>query len=149
GIRDFHVTGVQTCALPIYSAPPELAEQPAGEDLAPAAGIQSLRVPVATIDALYRYTGELSISGAQLAEGLARLERLQRALAEQDQVVQQRLFELEDLIDIQDVASAGYRLGPGQSGDDAFDPLELDQYNQLHGCSRALTEAVADWRELS
>lgn len=136
-------------APPAYSAPPELAEQPAGEDLAPAAGIQSLRVPVATIDALYRYTGELSISGAQLAEGLARLERLQRALAEQDQVVQQRLFELEDLIDIQDVASAGYRLGPGQSGDDAFDPLELDQYNQLHGCSRALTEAVADWRELS
>src|SRR5690606_38695354 len=40
-------------APPAYSAPPELAEQPAGEDLAPAAGIQSLRVPVATIDALY------------------------------------------------------------------------------------------------
>src|SRR5690606_40367896 len=29
GIRDFHVTGVQTCALPIYSGPPRAAR--AGE----------------------------------------------------------------------------------------------------------------------
>src|SRR5690606_39842813 len=38
GIRDFHVTGVQTCALPIfYASPPGLSAADAGGDFAPEA----------------------------------------------------------------------------------------------------------------
>jgi chemosensory pili system protein ChpA (sensor histidine kinase/response regulator) len=116
----------------------------------PAMAGQSLRVPVEMIEGLYRSAGELSISGAQLTEGLARVQRLQNALREQDKVIQQRLFELEDLIDIQDITSSGYHLHQRLDvPDEDFDPLEMDQYNELHGCSRALTEAVSDWRELN
>lgn len=127
------------------------APEPTPEELTPATsvGVQSLRVPVPTIESLYRQTGELSIAGAQLAEGLARVQQLQHALTEQDKVMQQRLFELEDLIDIQDITSTSYRLHSNQAGQADFDPLEMDQYNELHGCSRALTEAASDWRELN
>ncbi|HEX5514821.1 MAG TPA: response regulator [Gammaproteobacteria bacterium] len=135
----------------VAAEPAPASETPAATALTDeAGGAQSLRVPVAMVENLYRFTGELSISGAQLAEGLARVQRLQQALAEQDKVIQQRLFELEDLVDIQDVTSAGYHLRQRQeAGDEEFDPLEMDQYNELHGCSRALTEAASDWRELN
>lgn len=139
----------QPGTAPVAAASVPATPAPAAEDAVATAGPQSLRVPVATIDDLYRYAGELSITGAQLAEGLARVQRLQQALADQDKVMQQRLFELEDLVDIQDVTSTRYRLNQSQADHAEFDPLEMDQYNELHGCSRALTEAASDWRELN
>lgn len=124
------------------------AEVPAAEGPAAAEAQTSLRVPTHTVDALFRYAGELSVANAQLEARVSGLLRIQQGFAEQDRVIQQRLFELEDLIDIRDVASAGYQLqGGGGDGDD-FDRLEMDEYNELHGCSRALAEAIADWREL-
>ncbi|MCC5812531.1 MAG: response regulator [Ectothiorhodospiraceae bacterium] len=137
----------------------ELAEPPSAQEKSPepaaepgvAASAQaetSLRVPVTTVDSLFRYAGELSVATAQLEARIAGLMNLQQAFTDQDRIVQQRLFELEDLVDIRDVTSAaGYQLH-GNRADDDFDPLEMDEYNALHGCSRALGEAIADWREL-
>ncbi|MEX0730330.1 MAG: response regulator [Aquisalimonadaceae bacterium] len=125
---------------------------PAADTDAPA---QSLRVPLQTFDSLFRFAGELSVAAAQLDERINRVLRMQQAFAEQDKVIQQRLFELEDLIDIRDVASAGYHMQAAREpalpsgGDDGFDPLEMDEYNELHGVSRMLGEAIADWRELN
>jgi len=125
-----------TAEAPDATAEPAAAAEPEA----------TLRVPLATVDALFRVTGELAVESAQLEAVTERIQVLQRRLGEQDRVVQQRLFELEDLIDVRDVASAGYGLGAAVGGD--FDPLEMDHYNELHSCSRALAEAVADWREL-
>jgi chemotaxis protein histidine kinase CheA/ActR/RegA family two-component response regulator len=113
------------------------------------AAAQSLRVPLEAVDSLFRFAGELSVSNSQIDESLTRILRMQRAIADQDRVIQQRLFELEDLIDIRDVTSTGYRLHQQASADaEDFDPLEMDEYNELHGCSRVLNEAIADSREL-
>src|SRR5690606_40930426 len=54
GIRDFHVTGVQTCALPIYAAEPEQADDAARSfraghiiaDDAPVTVADGLKVPL-------------------------------------------------------------------------------------------------------
>lgn len=125
----------------------------------PAAGAdsaaQSLRVPLQTFDTLFRFAGELSVTAAQLDERINRISRMQQAFLDQDKLIQQRLFELEDLIDIRDVASAGYRVKEQQGslisneGDEGFDPLEMDEYNELHGMSRMLAESIADLRELN
>src|SRR5690606_40752171 len=40
GIRDFHVTGVQTCALPIFSDEQGVAPAAAGERVAPRLGVR-------------------------------------------------------------------------------------------------------------
>lgn len=141
-------------ALEAGDGAPAEPPPPAG-DPPPAAGAAereavepepTLRVPLVTVDALFRVTGELAVEAGQLEAVTERIQGLQRSLNAQDRVVQQRLFELEDLIDVRDVAAAGFRLGAAAGGD--FDPLEMDRYNELHSCSRALAEAVADWREL-
>lgn len=136
---DTGAAGAPAAATPQHSG----EEEPRGEaaDTTP-----SLRVPLETVDGLFRVTGELAVEAGRLEAQTERIQGLQRALGEQDQVVQQRLFELEDLIDVRGVASAGYRLAAVSGG--AFDPLEMERYNELHSCSRALAEAVADWREL-
>src|SRR6266511_4519559 len=64
GIRDFHVTGVQTCALPISDAPPpdgiDLVDADSGEDLRGVANVQweaygeSGAVPQRAVDGLRR-----------------------------------------------------------------------------------------------
>ncbi len=124
-------------------------EEPELTQAAAAQAETSLRVPVATVDSLFRYAGELSVATAQLEARIAGLMNLQQAFTEQDRVIQQRLFELEDLVDIRDVTSSGYQSHRAvHGGEDDFDPLEMDEYNELHGCSRALGEAIADWREL-
>ncbi|PWG61105.1 hybrid sensor histidine kinase/response regulator [Spiribacter halobius] len=145
-------TGAPAPEAPSRQALPAAAEATADPASAPdhtgeaAEPQRTLRVPLPTVDTLFRVTGELAVEAGQLEAVTERLQGLQRRLAEQDQVVQQRIFELEDLIDVRDVASAGYGLGAAVGGD--FDPLEMDRYNELHSCSRALAEAVADWREL-
>ncbi len=135
-------------------APPPAAPESAGAALAAAARdeatAQALRVPVGTVDQLFRVTGELAVSTAQMDESLNRFKQVQGLFGEQDQKLQDRLLELEDLVDVRAVTAGGFRLGgaaPGNAGD-SFDDLEMDRYTELHSASRALAEAIADWREL-
>src|SRR5690606_40679997 len=52
GIRDFHVTGVQTCALPISAPPPTSDPDPTGPaTVTPAAGCPTVSDPQGLTDA--------------------------------------------------------------------------------------------------
>ncbi|OGT91040.1 MAG: hypothetical protein A2514_09230 [Gammaproteobacteria bacterium RIFOXYD12_FULL_61_37] len=102
-----------------------------------------LRVPLAAVDELMRLVGEQTIGIGQMQGRLQNALNLADDLTRQDNVVQQRLSELEGLAATQSLPSGG--AGP----DAGFDPLEMDRYHELHGLSNAFVEALADSRRLN
>lgn len=123
------------------------AETPANQEAD--APQQMLRVPTPTVDELLRLVGEMSMVLAQVHDRLKRTQRDLDVLREQDDEVQKRLFDLENLVDVRGVAVMRGRLQRTGTHDTGFDPLELNQYNELHGATQSIIEAVNDVRELS
>ncbi|MGE3537009.1 MAG: response regulator [Candidatus Tectimicrobiota bacterium] len=91
-------------------------------------------------DGLLRLAGEAMILNGQLQDRLRRTMAQSRTVRAQHTLVQQLVWELEQLVDIRGVAAP---LVPHtQEGE--FDPLELEQYNEMHTVTRRLLEAVTD-----
>jgi chemotaxis protein histidine kinase CheA/ActR/RegA family two-component response regulator len=109
---------------------------------------QVLRVPTGIVDELLRLVGELSMSINQIQDRHRRTAEHARALHEQDQLMQERTFELEDLVDIRGVGVMQHGLRRTGTHDETFDPLELNEYNELHSTTQGVIEAAADAREL-
>lgn len=107
----------------------------------------ALRVSVERVDELFRVSGEVSVHTAAMEVRLKALTDCARMLTEQNLRVQKRLFELETVVDVRALTVIRGRDGRGDVA--AFDPLEMDQYNELHSTSRALSEEVADSRTLA
>lgn len=107
----------------------------------------SLRVSMDRIDELFRVSGEISVHAASTEERLRRLGARTRELLAQHQRVQQRLFELETQVDVRALTMMRTRTRGGDAA--GFDPLEMDQYSDLHGTTHALMEEAADARVLA
>ena len=104
-----------------------------------------LRVPVSLADDMLRLAGENLIYTSQIHEHIDVISRKQDALELHNQSLQQLSYDLEHLIDIQ-----GFMPGSeAGSNDSVFDPLELDEYHEVHTISRKLVELAADSVELS
>jgi chemosensory pili system protein ChpA (sensor histidine kinase/response regulator) len=106
---------------------------------------QMVRVPATLVDDLLRLVGETIILTGQIHERVQRTVGQARSMGNQFKLLQQLGGELEQLIDLQDISSPRQRA----AGNTEFDPLELDQYNELHTVSRRLVEAATDAREIS
>ncbi len=108
-----------------------------------ATGIQSLNVPSALLDELQRLSGESLVTARQIdrqLEGLGTIHRDQRQWVRGTQDLMSRLDDL--------VALRGAALqSTAQKGGAELDPLEIDQYNELHVISRQLLESHADSAE--
>lgn len=109
---------------------------------------QVLRVPTKTIDNLMRLVGELSISLGQIQEKLKHVLHNTRNLNEQDLLLQQKTFELENIVDVRGLAGVD-RYRQVSKNDEEFDPLEFEEYNELHSVTHSFIEAIADNRELA
>ncbi|WP_239185386.1 hybrid sensor histidine kinase/response regulator [Candidatus Nitrotoga sp. HW29] len=107
----------------------------------------TIRVPVTTMDELFRLTGELSVKIGQLTEQAKQAQQRANGLLRQSLKVQQRIFDLENLVDIRGLANL--RDTQTSHGDQIFDALEMEQYTELQSNTRALTEEAADTREFS
>ncbi|BBJ24740.1 hybrid sensor histidine kinase/response regulator [Candidatus Nitrotoga sp. AM1P] len=107
----------------------------------------TIRVPVTTMDELFRLTGELSVKIGQLTEQVKQAQQRANGLLRQSLKVQQRIFDLEHLVDIRGFANL--RDTQTSHGDQIFDALEMEQYSELQSNTRALTEEAADTREFS
>ncbi len=144
---------VTTEPVPVVpdSATPRMepaADKPDVAEAAPAATTeleQSLRVPVKTLDDLFRLTSEMAIKVGQFQSRLKQVTQRSKHLLEQNLAVQKRIFELENIVDIRGFADMQ---GQRSAADGHFDSLEMDQYNELHMVTRALAEETADAREL-
>ncbi|MBE9563013.1 MAG: Hpt domain-containing protein, partial [Proteobacteria bacterium] len=110
---------------------------------------QFLRVPTKTVDELMRLVGELSISLGQIQERMRHVVNSTRLLTEQDLVLHEKTFELENLVDIRGIT--GMKGGGEQVNkeDEDFDPLEFEEYNELHSVAHSFIESIADNRELT
>ena len=108
-----------------------------------AAAGQTLNVASALLDELQRLAGEGLVTARQIDQqlnGLAGLHRDQRVGVRNTQDLMARL---DDLVALR---GAALQSAAQQSGAD-IDPLEMDQYNELHIISRQLLEAQADSAE--
>ena len=138
---------VETPASAALAMATQYATLPAARAGVTASANTALRVSVARVDELFRVSGEVSVHTAAMEVRLKALTEGARALMEQNLRVQKRLFELETVVDVRALTVTRGRDGRGDAA--AFDPLEMDQYNELHSTSRALSEEIADARTLA
>lgn len=135
---------VPNVSIPAATAQTISAESSVGAETA------ALRVPIDTIDNFLRLAGEIATSIVQI-QGRQQQSLIQAAaLAEQNVLVQQRLTALQDLVQLRGVPSArGSLLAVAGVEEEDFDPLELDEYSELHSATNAFAEALTDSREFA
>ena len=114
---------------------------------ATAAPTAALRVSVRRVDELFRVSGEVSVHTAAMEARIKSLTDRSRELLQQNLRVQKRLFELETLVDVPRLARLRARTHLADT--QTFDPLEMDQYSELHSTAHALMEEAADARVLA
>lgn len=137
-----------TPASPIAASPaPGTAVAPAAAagDAAPAAGAtsHSLHVASTLLDELQRLAGESLIAARQIDQQLEGLGGLHQEQRQGVRYSQDLISRLDDLVALR---GAALQSTAQKSGAD-LDPLEIDQYNELHVISRQLIEAQADSAE--
>ncbi len=126
----------------ITSKPSQVRQENTPQEIAE----QQIRVPVAIIDKLLQFSNETTIINGQLREQLRQAGQKTKVLQEQLKLMAELGLELEELVDIRN-----YDLFKGTSGNTAstdFDALEMDQYNELHTCSRRIHEVTTDIRQM-
>ncbi len=106
----------------------------------------NLRVPVKTVDELFRLVGELTTKLGQLESRVMTANGRAKGLLKQNITVQQRVLDLEKMVLLRGLS---LHAPSSEDTDSTFDPLELDRYNELHGATRSLVEVCADAREIS
>jgi chemotaxis protein histidine kinase CheA len=126
----------------------EETNKPAG-DAAASTPEQILRVPTKTIDELMRLVGELSISVGQIQERLKHVMHNTRTLTDQNLQLQQKTFELENLVDVRGITGVENRYKKTVQDEEGFDPLEFEEYNELHSVAHSFIESIVDNRELA
>ncbi len=129
--------------VPLVSATPS-QDKPV---VATAEGEQqaSLRVPVNTVDEMYRLIGEMTSKIARLESQVLNANARSHSLLAHNQVVQQRVVDIEKLVLLR-----GMNINQTAETDNAeFDPLEMERYSELHGATRALVEVTADAKEMA
>lgn len=107
----------------------------------------TLRVNLRLVEELFRVSGEVSVTSAAMEAGMKGLADQARELVRQNLRVQRRLMELENLVDVR--ALTMMRAKSRRDEDAAFDPLEMDQYSELHSTTHALVEESSDLRALA
>ncbi|MEN8130230.1 MAG: hybrid sensor histidine kinase/response regulator [Pseudomonadota bacterium] len=110
---------------------------------------EALQIPATSMDNLFKLTGETSISIGRIQEHVERMMALSQQLHEQDNTVQQRRFDLENLVSVRSFAGLQRSMRQEVGGQTVFDSLELDQYDGLYEAAHRFIESVADSRELS
>ena len=106
---------------------------------------QMMRVPAGFVDNLLRLVGESIIMTGQIRERIRLTLEETKSVSEQFELLQRLGAQLEEIIDVKDLTN----LQKITARDDRYDSLEMDQYSELHTCSRRLVEAAIDASEIS
>ena len=105
-----------------------------------------LQVPARTVDNLLRLMGEMSLALSQSAE---QLRQASSTLRESDEIDHRNLLQVAELEKLVDLRGLGSRAAGGFTAAPTFDPLELDQYDEMYIATRRLNEGVNDVRDLT
>jgi chemosensory pili system protein ChpA (sensor histidine kinase/response regulator) len=109
-----------------------------------------MRVPLKSVEEMLRLAGENASLLSALAALQRRFELQSRTLDEQFRALAARIADLEMVVDVRRPAGLSRAAGSaeGINSAEGFDALEMDHYNEVHGATRALTEAAADARSV-
>ncbi len=110
-------------------------------------GTNALRVSMERIEELFRVSAEVSVHSAAMEAQIKKLSEFNKRLRSQQLRVKTRLFELETVVDVRSLAMM--YANDLRDDDKSFDPLELEQYNELHSTTHALLEEFNDVMLLS
>lgn len=135
------VTAATPAASPVAAAPGPATEAAAGGMAE--SGIQSLNVPSALLDELQRLSGESLVTSRQIDQQLDGLGAIHREQRQSVRSAQDLIARLDDLVALRGAALQS----TAQKAGAELDPLEIDQYNELHVISRQLLESHADSAE--
>jgi chemotaxis protein histidine kinase CheA/ActR/RegA family two-component response regulator len=138
-LEEFVPAEVPALAVEAIEAPLPLVAAQGGSP----EGEASLRVPVRTMEEMFRLAAELSTRAGQLQERLRTATLHAKSLTLQNMALRQHLYDLDRIVDLRGISMM--RAGEDDAG---FDPLELDQYNELHGATRTLNEVSVDILDL-
>lgn len=130
------------------TVPPEPLDNPqqeAKDNREREASVQMMRVPAGFVDNLLRLVGESIIMTGQIRERIRLTLEETKNVSEQFELLQRLGAQLEEIIDVKDLTN----LQKKQIHDGKYDSLEMDQYSELHTCSRRLVEAAVDASEIS
>jgi chemotaxis protein histidine kinase CheA len=116
----------------------------ANQETAVAEQAHGLRVSAPVVDELLRLAGETLISNSQIQDRLRQTVKQAEAMQHQQQLVGQLVAELENLVDIRGIAEPQ----KNERNKDDFDPLEFDNFSELHTVTRRLIEASADSQQI-
>ncbi|MCP5458865.1 MAG: response regulator [Gammaproteobacteria bacterium] len=131
-------------AVPV---PTTAGEEETASTAAEHAAAPMLRVPATLVDDLLRLVGESIILTGQIQERVRKTMGHARSVQEQNLAFQQLTAELEQLVDVRGITSPLTKITrPGKGN---FDPLELEQYNELNTVTHRLLEVANDSQELS
>ncbi|HEY5703578.1 MAG TPA: response regulator [Gammaproteobacteria bacterium] len=113
--------------------------------------IQTLRVPADLIDDMIRILGETIIVTTQLQENVQRSNNESISQFNHFSLMQGLISELDRQVELRGVATRQQQKVVNQSEtvNEIFDPLELEQYNELHTITNRLTEAAVDSFEIN
>ena len=124
----------------------ERRKRPETEAAVAASRTEAVRVPLNVLDNIFRIVSETAITIGQIQERLGRLESNDKLIRKNDGSLQQLRYELENLVSIRGMAARHRSAVAG--GSSAFDPLEMDEYDEFYGATHAYIEGVADSREI-
>ena len=103
---------------------------------------EQIRIRADLLDRLVNYAGEVAIYRARLEQQLG---LFRSNLTELEQTVDRLRGQLRKLeIETEAQIVARYQREAEMSGEETFDPLELDRFSTLQQLSRALSESAAD-----
>ncbi|WP_295388079.1 response regulator [uncultured Thiodictyon sp.] len=103
-----------------------------------------LQVPAQAIVNLLRLAGEMSLALSQSAE---QIRLAQRTVQESGEIDLRNLLQVNELEKLVDLRGLGGR-SSGAAAASTYDPLELDQYDEMYIAARRLNEGVNDARDL-
>jgi chemosensory pili system protein ChpA (sensor histidine kinase/response regulator) len=115
-------------------------------DMQTSTAAETVRVPLGVLDNMFRVVSETAIAIGQIQEHLKRLDDSDKTIRKNDSDLQQRRYELENLVSIRGMA-AQHRIARADN-DAGFDPLEMDVYDEFYGATHAYIEGVADSRHI-
>ena len=127
-------------SAPIVDAP--FADE---DDIGVRAPQEQVRIRADLLDRLVNYAGEVAIYRARLEQQLGAFRGAIAEMAQTNLRMRDQLRRLEIETEAQIIARYQRE---GESGDQSFDPLELDRFSTLQQLSRALGESAADQNSL-
>ncbi|MGO1002294.1 Hpt domain-containing protein [Lysobacter sp. CA196] len=132
--------GLKPLSAPIIDAP--LGDE---DEIGVRAPQEQVRIRADLLDRLVNYAGEVAIYRARLEQQLGAFRGAIAEMAQTNLRMRDQLRRLEIETEAQIIARYQRE---GDSGDQSFDPLELDRFSTLQQLSRALTESAADQNSL-